>query len=102
MYATLTTTKKGETMKKILIVIMVVVSTAVVAVRINQLINPPAVSCEADNVVAVYGDTYWSLEHDAQCTGGLDKQDRVDAIIQLNGGSTMIQHGQMIYFPQDK
>jgi len=99
MYAIQTTNKKGETMKKILIVIMVVVSAVFIAVRINQLVNPPAVSCEADSVVAVYGDTYWNLEQYANCTGGIDKRDRVDAVIQFNGGSTMIRHGQMIYFP---
>ncbi len=100
MHAISTTSKKGETMKKILIIIMVIVSTAVVAVRINQFINPPAVNCEPVETVAVYGDTYWNLEHDAKCTGGLDKQDRVNAIIELNGGSSMIRHGQVIYFPQ--
>jgi len=102
MYAIQTTSKKGETMKKILIIIMVIVAAVVITVRINQFVNPPAVSCKADSVVAVYGDTYWNLEQYANCTGGIDKRDRVDAIIQFNGGSPMLHHGQTVYFPQGK
>lgn len=89
-------------MKKAAIAIMVVAIAAVLAVRVNQLINPPAVSCEAVSLVAVYGDTYWTLSSDAGCVGGYDKQDRVGQIIEFNGGSAMLQHGQMVYFPQGK
>ncbi len=102
MHAIQTNNKKGATMKKAAIAIMVVVIAAVFAVRVNQLINPPAVSCEAESLVAHYGDTYWSLEQEANCTGGYDKQHRVEQIIKLNGGSAMIQHGQKVYFPQGK
>jgi hypothetical protein len=102
MHAIQTNNKKGATMKKVAIAIMVVAVAAVFAVRVNQLINPPAVSCVTDSVVAHSGDTYWTLVEEANCTGGYDKQDRVDAVIKLNGGSAMVQHGQMVYFPQGK
>lgn len=102
MYAISTINKKGATMKKMLIIIMVVAAVVITAIRINELVNPSAVSCEAVSTVAHYGDTYWTLEQEAVCTGGYDKQDRVDAIIEFNGGSATIQNGQMIYFPQDK
>ena len=102
MHAIPTTNKKGAAMKKILIILMVIVAVAVIAIRFNELVNPPAVACEATSTVAQYGDTYWNLEQEANCTGGLDKQDRVDAIIELNGGSATVQLGQMIYFPQGK
>lgn len=102
MYAISTINKRGETVKKVFIFIMVVAFAVLVAVRVNQFVNPSAVSCEAVSTVAHYGDTYWTLEQEAICTGGYDKRDRVDAIIEFNGGSATIQNGQMIYFPQDK
>ena len=99
MYAMLITDKQERMMKVIVAVIVTIVYVAVIATRFNQLINPPAVNCEADSVVVVYGDTYWNLEDNANCTGGHSKEDRVDQIIQLNGGSSILQHGQVIYFP---
>ena len=102
MYAISTTNKKGATVKKVFIFIMVVAFAVLVAVRVNQLVNPPAVACEAVSTVAHQGDTYWNLEQEANCTGGYDKRDRVDAIIELNGGSETIMPGQLILFPQGK
>lgn len=102
MYAIQTTNKKGATMKKMLIILMVIVAVAVVAIRVNELVNPPAVACEATSTVAHQGDTHWDLEQEANCTGGYDKRDRVDAIIELNGGSETIMPGQLIIFPQGK
>ncbi len=102
MHAIQTHNKKGVTMKKAAIAIMAVAVAAVFAVRINQLINPPAVSCEAESLVAHYGDTYWTLVNEANCTGGYDKQDRVEQVIKANGGSATVQNGQKIYFPQGK
>ena len=102
MHAIYNHKQKGATMKKVFIAIMVVAVAAVFAVRVNQLTNPPAVSCEAISTIAHYGDTYWSLETEANCTGGVDKQDRVGAIINHNNGSATIQNGQLILFPQGK
>lgn len=99
MYATYNYNKKGATMKKAAIAIMVVFTLAVIAIRIDQLINPPAVSCEAASLVANYGDTYWNLEREANCTGGYDKQDRVGQVIDFNGGSSDLRHGQLVVFP---
>ena len=89
-------------MKKAFIAILLIITVVIVAIRVNQLINPPAVSCNASVIVAHYGDTYWSLVDEANCTGGYDKQDRVEQVIKTNGGSAIIQHGQKIYFPRGK
>lgn len=102
MYAISTINKRGETVKKVFIFIMVIVSAAVVAVRINQFINPPPVDCPVDSVVAQQGDTIWKIDSAAGCTGGYDKQDRVGTIIDHNGGSAEIMPGQLIKLPQDK
>jgi hypothetical protein len=39
------------------------------------------------------------LSSDANCVGGYDKQDRVGQIIDLNGGSANLNHGQLVIFP---
>ena len=89
-------------MKKAIIAILLIITVAVFALRVNQLVNPPSVSCDASSIVAHSGDTYWTLVDEANCTGGYDKQDRVDQVIKTNGGSATVQHGQKIYFPQGK
>jgi hypothetical protein len=102
MHVTSIQAKKGEAVRKIFVFIMAIAATAFFAVCINRLINPPAVACEAFSTVAWYGDTYWSLEHQANCTGGYDRQDRVYQIIEFNGGSSLLRQGQVVYFPQGK
>ena len=102
MHAIYNHKQKGETVKKVFIFIMAVACAVLVIVRVNQFINPPAVTCEAKSMVAEYNDTMWGLTNKALCTGGWDMRDRVDAVINENGGSAKVMPGQLIIFPQGK
>jgi hypothetical protein len=57
------------------------------------------VTCSKDSVVATYGDSFWTLDSQANCKGGLNKQDRISQLIEFNGGQDQIRHGQLVIFP---
>jgi hypothetical protein len=57
------------------------------------------VSCSSESVVATYGDSYWTLDSLANCKGGLNKQDRINQLINFNDGQDQIRHGQLVIFP---
>jgi hypothetical protein len=82
---------------KLITVLIAVLAVLAIITFVDASNNP--VSCQVDSLVAVYGDTYWTLSSDANCIGGYDKQDRVGQIIDLNGGSANLNHGQLVIFP---
>lgn len=57
------------------------------------------VSCSSESIVASYGDSYWTLDSLADCKGGLNKQDRISQLIEMNGGEDQIRQGQLVIFP---
>ena len=81
-----------------LITVLIAVSAVLAIITFVEASNNP-VSCQVDSLVAAYGDTYWTLSSDAGCVGGYDKQSRVGHIIDLNGGSANLNHGQLVIFP---
>ena len=58
-----------------------------------------SVTCSKDSVVATYGDSFWTLDSQANCKGGLNKQDRISQLIEMNGGENQIRQGQLVIFP---
>jgi hypothetical protein len=82
---------------KLIMAIIAVLSVLAIVSFVDASNNP--VSCQVDSLVATYGDTYWTLSSDAGCVGGYDKQSRVGQIIDLNGGSADLRHGQLVIFP---
>jgi hypothetical protein len=82
---------------KLIMAIIAVLSVLAIVSLVDASNNP--VSCQVDSLVATYGDTYWTLSSDAGCVGGYDKQSRVGQIIDLNGGSADLRHGQLVIFP---
>ena len=81
-----------------LITVLIAVLAVLAIITLVEASNNP-VHCQVDSLVAVYGDTYWTLSSDAGCVGGYDKQDRVGQLIDLNGGSANLNHGQLVIFP---
>jgi hypothetical protein len=57
------------------------------------------VVCSTESAIATYGDSYWSLDSQADCKGGMNKQDRIGQLIDFNGGQDQIRHGQLVIFP---
>jgi hypothetical protein len=57
------------------------------------------ISCSSESIVASYGDSYWTLDSLANCNGGLNKQERISQIIEMNGGKDQIRQGQLVIFP---
>jgi hypothetical protein len=57
------------------------------------------VTCSTESTIATYGDSYWSLDSQANCKGGINKQDRISQLIEFNGGQDQIRHGQLVIFP---
>jgi hypothetical protein len=58
-----------------------------------------SVTCSKESVVATYGDSFWTLDSQADCKGGLNKQDRITQLIKFNGGQDQIRQGQLVIFP---
>lgn len=88
--------------KAVAIAIAVVLITLLIGVRIYQLTVAPAVVCEVSNLTAKEGYTYWQIDSIALCVGGFDKQDRINKIIDFNGGSASIRIGQVINLPTNQ
>jgi|LauGreDrversion4_2_1035121.scaffolds.fasta_scaffold109781_1 hypothetical protein len=57
------------------------------------------VSCPVESVTANYGDSFWTIDSQIGCKGGLNKQDRISQLIKFNGGQDQIRQGQLVIFP---
>ncbi len=57
------------------------------------------VTCPTESIVANYGDSFWTLDSQLGCEGGLNKQDRINQLIEFNGGQYQIRQGQLVIFP---
>jgi len=78
---------------------MLVALIAGLAIGLFGIWGVQSVTCSKDSVVATYGDSFWTLDSQADCKGGLNKQDRINQLIEFNGGQDQIRHGQLVIFP---
>jgi hypothetical protein len=78
---------------------MLVALIAGLAIGLFGVLGIQSVTCSKDSVVATYGDSFWTLDSQADCKGGLNKQDRISQLIEFNGGQDQIRHGQLVIFP---
>jgi hypothetical protein len=69
------------------------------AIGLFGVLGIKSVTCSKDSVVATYGDSFWTLDSQADCKGGLNKQDRINQLIEFNGGQDQIRQGQLVIFP---
>lgn len=69
------------------------------AIGLFGVLGIQSVTCSKDSVVATYGDSFWTLDSQADCKGGLNKQDRISQLIKFNGGQDQIRQGQLVIFP---
>jgi hypothetical protein len=78
---------------------MLVALIAGLAIGLFGIWGVQSVTCSKDSVVATYGDSFWTLDSQADCKGGLNKQDRINQLIEFNGGQDQIRQGQLVIFP---
>jgi hypothetical protein len=78
---------------------MLVALIAGLAIGLFGIWGVQSVTCSKDSVVATYGDSFWTLDSQADCKGGLNKQDRISQLIELNGGQDQIRQGKLVIFP---
>jgi len=78
---------------------MLVALIAGLAIGLFGNLSIQSVTCNKDSVVATYGDSFWTLDSQADCKGGLNKQDRISQLIEFNGGQDQIRQGQLVIFP---
>lgn len=78
---------------------MLIALIAGLAIGLFGIWGVQSVTCSKDSVVATYGDSFWTLDSQADCKGGLNKQDRINQLIEFNGGQDQIRHGQLVIFP---
>jgi hypothetical protein len=78
---------------------MLVALIAGLAIGLFGIWGVHPVTCSSESVVATYGDSYWGLDSLADCKGGLNKQDRISQLIEMNGGKDQIRQGQLVIFP---
>jgi hypothetical protein len=78
---------------------MLVALIAGLAIGLFGNLSIQSVTCSSESTIASYGDSYWSLDSQAGCKGGLNKQDRISQLIEMNGGEDQIRQGQLVIFP---
>ena len=78
---------------------MLVALIAGLAIGLFGNLGVHPVTCSSESTIATYGDSYWSLDTQANCKGGVNKQDRISQLIEFNGGQDQIRHGQLVIFP---
>lgn len=78
---------------------MLVALIAGLAIGLFGNLSIQSVTCSSESIIASYGDSYWSLDSQANCKGGLNKQDRISQLIEMNGGENQIRQGQLVIFP---
>jgi len=78
---------------------MLVALIAGLAIGLFGNLSIQSVTCSSESIIASYGDSYWSLDSQANCKGGLNKQDRISQLIEMNGGKDQIRQGQLVIFP---
>ena len=78
---------------------MLVALIAGLAIGLFSNLSIQSVTCSSESTIASYGDSYWSLDSQAGCKGGLNKQDRISQLIEMNGGEDQIRQGQLVIFP---
>jgi hypothetical protein len=78
---------------------MLVALIAGLAIGLFGIWGVHPVTCSSESVVATYGDSYWGLDSQLNCEGGMNKQDRITKLIEFNGGQDQIRHGQLVIFP---
>ena len=89
-----------QTIKKRVLFVAFLIGSVFVLDQIDQMINPPAVTCQASILTVATGDTYWNMSDKAVCVGGYDKQDRVGEIIKFNNDRFgQLMPGQIVIFP---
>jgi uncharacterized protein HemX len=78
---------------------MLIALIAGLAIGLFGNLSIQSVTCTTESTIATYGDSYWSLDSQAGCKGGMNKQDRISQLIEFNGGQDQIRHGQLVIFP---
>jgi len=93
-------TMNTQTIKKRVLLVAFLIGLVFVLDEIDQMINPPAVTCQVNILTVAKGDTYWNMSDKAVCVGGYDKQDRVGQIIKFNNDRFgQLMPGQIVIFP---
>jgi hypothetical protein len=84
-------------MKKILAITGIILA---IMLGFNGVKNAQSYDCNGPtNIVAMNGDTMWAIAH-RSCTGHVGNA--VHNIIQLNGNTSLLQPGQVVYLPGRK